>query len=205
MPHLRGGMKVALGLGLMRHVLLVVVCAMVMVQSGAAAVKVKVNLDKTFDFRQAQTWAWATPIAGHVLVARNPSDDPDAIQKLAEPVIMEAVMAAMSARGVSHKMDAPAVTLKYYLALTIGSSAQTLGQFLPTNAQWGIPYFAPGTQSLTMIQQGSLVIDATANGEIVWRGVGDAEIKPGLSIEKREALIREAVRDILKKFPQQKK
>jgi hypothetical protein len=188
----------------MRHLLLVAACVIATVVSGAAAVKVKVNLDKMFDFRQAQTWAWATPIAGHVLVARTPTDDPEAIQKLAEPVIMEAVIGAMAARGMSHTIDEPAVTLKYYLVLTVGTSAQTLGQFLPVNAQFGIPYFSPSTQSLKIIQQGSLIIDASAKGEIVWRGMGEAEIKPGMNMEKRAALIRVAVRDILKKYPENK-
>ena len=80
-----------------------------------------------------------------------------------------------------------------------------MGQFLPPVTQWGVPPFLASTQALKVIQQGSLAIDFSANGEIVWRGVGAAEIKPGLPQEKRAALIREAVREILKRYPQKKK
>ena len=188
----------------MRLLLTIATGVIVAVQASAAAVKVHVDLDKTFDFRQARSWAWAVPTAGHVMVARTPTDDPDAIQRLAEPVIMDAMITEMNSRGMAHKIEAPDVTLKYYLLLTIGSSAQTIGQFLPPVAQWGIPPFTPSTQSLKVIQQGSLVIDASAKEAVVWRGTAAAEIKPGLTQDKRAALIREAVRDIVKRYPQKK-
>ena len=93
------------------------------------------------------------------MAARTPTDDPEAIQRLAEPVVMDAVIAEMSGRGMSHTIDAPDVTLKWYLLLSLGTESQTLGQFLPPVAQWGIPIFPPSTQSLKIIQQGSLAID----------------------------------------------
>lgn len=189
----------------MRLLPLIAAGVIVAVQIGVAAVKVHVDLDKTFDFRKVNSWAWGTPEAGRVIVARTPSDDPEAIQRLAEPIIMDAVVAEMPSRGLTQAAYAPDVTVKYYLLLTIGDSAQTVGQFLPPVTQWGVPPFMASTQALKVIQQGSLAIDFSANGEIVWRGVGAAEIKPGLPQEKRAALIREAVREILKRYPQKKK
>ena len=55
-----------------------------------------------------------------------------------------------------------------------------------------------------MIQQGSLVIDVFSKGQVVWRGAGEAEIKPEYSQERRAELIREAVRDIIRRYPQNK-
>jgi hypothetical protein len=43
-----------------------------------------------------------------------------------------------------------------------------------------------------------------SKGQIVWRAVGAAEIKPGLTQEKRAELIRVAVKDILRRFPRNK-
>ena len=172
-------------------------------QIGLAAVKVHIDIDKTFDFRPMRTWAWATT-AGHVVMARTPTDDPEAIQRVAEPVIMDAVIAEMQGRGMTHTIEAPDVTLKYYLLLTMGTEAQTIGQFLPPVAQWGVPPFNPSTQSLKVIQQGSLVFDVFAKDRVVWRGAGAAEIKPGLNQDKRAALIRQAAREILKRYPQKK-
>ena len=67
--------------------------------------------------------------------------------------------------------------------------------------QWGVPPYAPATQSLEMMNHGSLVLDITAKDVIVWRGVADAKIKRETENVKREKLIREAVRDLLKDFP----
>jgi hypothetical protein len=197
-------MEVAVPLNWMRLLLSIAAGVIVAAQVGTAAVKVHVDLDKAFDFRQVRTWAWGEP-TGYVMAARTPTDDPEAIKRLAEPIVMEAVIAEMPGRGLKHTIESPDVTLKYYLLLTIGTSAQTIGQFLPAATAWGMPPFLASTQSLEIIQQGSLAIDVFAKGEVVWRGVGAAEIKPGLTQDKRAALIREAVREILKRYPQNKK
>jgi Domain of unknown function (DUF4136) len=175
----------------------------VAVQSGAAKVKTRADFDKTFDFQQAHTFGW-TSTAGHVIAARTPDDDPEAIRKMVEPVIMNAVSAEMPQHGLTAAAAAPDLTLTYYLLLTVGSSAQTMGQFLPPVAQWGLPPFAPTTTAIKVIQQGALVLDLASKGEVVWRGVGEAEIKIGLETAKRAELTREAVQEILKKYPPKK-
>ena len=190
----------------MRTLVLLAVAVIASVQIVAAAVKVHVDLDKAFDFSKVNSWAWGVPEAGWVMAARTPTDDPDAIKKRAEPIIMDAVVAEMPGRGLTHTTSyAPDVTVKYYLLLTMGDSAQTIGQFLPGSSAWGMPPFLASTQSLKIIQQGSLAIDFSANGNVVWRGIAEAEIKPSLSEDRRAALIREAVREILKRYPQKKK
>jgi Domain of unknown function (DUF4136) len=188
----------------MRFPFLIVAGVLAAGQLTLGAVKVHVDVDKTFDFRPVRTWAWE-PSPGWVMAARTPSDDPEAIHRLAEPVVMDAVIAEMSGRGMSHTIDAPDVTLKWYLLLSLGTESQTLGQFLPPVAQWGIPPFTPSTQSLKVIQQGSLAIDVFSKGVIKWRGVAAAEIKPGLTQDKRADLIRVAVREIVKRYPAVKK
>ena len=37
--------------------------------------------------------------------------------------------------------------------------------------------------------------------KLVWRGIGQAELKPGQTAEKRAVLVREAVKEILKRYP----
>ena len=122
-----------------RKTLLLTAGVIAAAQIVVAAVKVRVDVDKRFDFSQARTWSWAPAPAGHVIVARTPTDDPDAIQRLAEPVVLEAVATEIPGRGLKQSAENPDLTLKYYLLLTVGSSAQTVGQFLPPVAQWGVP------------------------------------------------------------------
>lgn len=163
------------------------------------AIDVKINHDKTFDFSTAQTWAWSAQ-PGEVKMFRTQQDDPEAMRRMAEPVIMSSVSNEMARRGLKQAPGAP-LAVTYYLLLSIDQSAQTLGQFLPAVTQWGVPPYAPATQSLEMMNHGSLVLDMTAKGVIVWRGVADAKIKRETENPNREDLIREAVRDLLKNFP----
>ncbi len=87
--------------------------------------------------------------------------------------------------------------VNYYLLLTTNQTTQSIGQFLPATMSWGLPLIPQATQSLKVLNQGSLVIDLTAKGNVVWRGVAQAEIKIGSDLKKREAKLREGVRDML--------
>ena len=52
-----------------------------------------------------------------------------------------------------------------------------------------------------MMNRGSLVLDLSAKGAVVWRGVAQANISFDADEKKRESLIREGVRDLLKRYP----
>jgi hypothetical protein len=45
------------------------------------------------------------------------------------------------------------------------------------------------------------VLDFSANGRVVWRGVGEAKIDTDMDQKKRSALLRDGVRELLKRFP----
>ena len=174
---------------------------------GSASVKVRTQATKNFDFTKAKTWSWHSGGPGEVKMARTADDDPEVVRKRAEPIILEAVGAELPQRGLTASAPgaAPDLEIKYYVLITLGTDAQTMGQFLPAVAEWGLPPFAGATQSYKVIERGSLVLDISANKEVVWRGIGQAELKMGQPQEKRAALLREAVRDILKEYPPKKK
>jgi hypothetical protein len=117
---------------------------------------------------------------------------------------MDAVAAEMPRRGVTRATATPDLTLTYYLLLTIGASAQSLGQFLAPVPEWGLPYFPPSTTSLEAIERGSLVLDLSTREGVVWRGIGEAGFSMDLDQAKREALLREAVKKILERYPPKK-
>jgi len=173
----------------------------VAVHPGDAAVKARVDFDKTFNFSQARTWSWNPDSAGQVIAARSQEDDSEDIKRRAEPIIFEVVNAELPRRGIKPANGAPDLTLMYYLLLTVGSSTQTLGQFLPSVAQWGLPPFPQSTTSISVVEQGSLVLDFSSNGRVVWRGVGEAKIDTDMDQKKRSALLRDGVRELLKRFP----
>jgi hypothetical protein len=170
-----------------------------------AAMKVKTQVDKTFDFSKVGTWRWNETGMGRVVMARTADDDPEAVRQLAEPIIVDAVAAELAGRGIQHTPGVSAdVTATYYLLITVSSNAQTVGQFLPSTLQWGLPPIPAATQSLRVVEQGSLVIDFSAGERLVWRGVANAELKPGQPLDKRKARLREAVREIAKRLPRKR-
>jgi hypothetical protein len=173
---------------------------------GGAAVKVKTQFTKSYDFAKAKTWAWNDKGPGEVKMARTADDDPEVVRQRAEPVVKAAVEAELPKRGVTAAAAGAAadVEVTYYILITVGTQSQQLGQFLPAVAEWGVPPFTAATQSYRVIEQGSLVLDISANNEVVWRGIGQAELKPGQTPAQRTPLIQDAVREILKHFPPKK-
>ena len=178
---------------------LVIVMALAWAAPALLAVDVKVDHDKSFDFKGAQTWTWSAH-PGDVKMARTQEDDPEAMQKIAEPLIMSAVSDEMARRGLKQAAGGSLV-VTYYLLLSTKTSAQTIGQFLPATTQWGVPPYNAATQSLEIMNRGSLVLDLSAGGMVVWRGIADAGIKLGSDDKKALALIRSAVHDLLRKYP----
>ncbi len=147
------------------------------VQATLARVDVKIDFDKAFNFKAVRTWGWNPAGAGDVKMARTKDDDPDAMKKRAEPPILDAVTTEMTRLGLKQAPDAPDLTVTYYLLLSTSMSTQTMGQFVPGAVAWGLPLFPQATQSLKILNRGSLVLDLSAKGTVVWRGVAQAEIK----------------------------
>jgi hypothetical protein len=103
---------------------------------------------------------------------------------------------------------APDFELAYFVLIAAGMSSQQMGQFLPTNATWGIPMFAPQTSSLQVYPEGSIVIDASlsAGGAIVWRGIVQSRVLEGpISEAERTKRIQGFMKQLVSKFPERKK
>ncbi len=184
-----------------RSIVLSIAVLALTVQATLARVDVKIDFDKAFNFKAVRTWGWNPAGPGDVKMARTKDDDPDAMRKKAEPPMIDAVTTEMTRLGLKQTPDAPDLTVTYYLLLSTTMSTQTMGQFVPGAVAWGLPLFPQATQSLKILNRGSLVLDLSAKGTVVWRGVAQAEIKMDATDAKREALLREGVRDLLRRYP----
>ena len=185
--------------------LLVVVAAIALLSERARArADVNIQFDEKFDFTRVKTWAWSPSGYGDVKMARTQTDNPEAYKKVAEPVIVDAVTTELNGRGLrSAETSAapPDITVVYYLLLSTNITAQTIGQFLPNTTAWGLPPFLATTQSFEVFNRGSLVLDLSSGNNVVWRGVAQSNIKPDADLKKRESMIREGVRDLLRRYP----
>jgi hypothetical protein len=175
--------------------------AVVLAMASTEAVDVRVEFDKAFDFKSVKTWAWNPTRPGEIKMARTADDDPEAVRKRAEPIILEAMASEMGKRGLQQSADQPQLIVTYYLLLTTSASSQTMGDFLPATTAWGLPPFAPATQSLQVMNRGSLVVDLSAKGTVVWRGMAQTNYKMDANEKQREALLRESVRDLVRRYP----
>jgi hypothetical protein len=172
----------------------------------SAGVKVRSEYDKSFDFRGLTTWAWHPESAGDVRMAVTADDDPAAMKERFEPVILEAVQKEMGGRGLNLAAagGTPQLYVNYYVLISTNQSRQTMGQFLPTVPEWGIPPFSYGaTQSLKVFEEGSLVLDVTSTKtrQLIWRGMAVAELQRKSAPQDRDTRLRAAIAEVVKKFP----
>jgi hypothetical protein len=186
-------------------VLLLWLCAGVVLQG--AKIKTRAESDPKFNFSDVKTWAWHPDGAGDVIMARTSEDDPAPVKKRVEPVLVAAVARELGLRGLTlASTGQPDLTVHYYLLVTVGMDAQVMGQFLPAVPEWGVPPFAPATQSLNIVTRGSVVLDcvSTALGRVVWRGVAQTDVDVARSETERDAIIRDAARELVKRIPLKK-
>jgi hypothetical protein len=164
-------------------------------------VKVKVEFDKTYPFKSVRTWGWKPSEPGRVVVARSERDDPEVARKRAEPIIFEEVAAEMAKLKLQPATGEPDIAVSYFLLLSTNMSSQTVGEFLPSVLNWGLPPFPPATQALKVMNRGSFVLDLSTKETVVWRGVADAQLETDTDAKQREKILRESIRDLLKKYP----
>jgi hypothetical protein len=171
------------------------------------AAKVQSQRDEKFDFSRLKTWSWNPSAPGDVKVWVSAESKSEPVKRRYEPMIMQAVEDELTRRGYTRAAGAqPDFNVTYYALVTVGSSTQQMGQFLPPVAQWGLPLFTPQTTSLSVYPLGSLVLDVASPdpSNVVWRGIVQAEIDTDRSDAQRAVRIRNVVRDLLSKLPRKK-
>ena len=187
---------------------LTTLCLLVALGATLAAAKIQVQRDPKFDFAKLKTWEWNPGGPGNIKVIIRAESKSEPVQRQYEPAILKAIEDQFAARGYTRaKNGRPDFLVTYYMLITMGSTAQYMGQFLPQNYQFGIPMFPAATQSLEIYPEGAMVVDAAtpAVTDVVWRGMAEAKIEIEHTEEKRIARINSVVKDLLGKFPKAKK
>lgn len=170
-----------------------------------AGTKIQAQRSETFKFDTLKTWAWNPGKPGDVKVWLTAESKSEPVQRQYEPMIMRVVEEELTRRGfVKAAAGAtPDFTVTYYVLITAASNSQQMGQFLPATTQWALPPFTAQTQAFHMYPMGTLVLDVGAPDadHIVWRAVAQAEVELQKTDEKREATLRQIVKDVFAKLP----
>jgi hypothetical protein len=173
----------------------------------AAKVKIRTEHDKAFNFAAAKTYAWHPDGAGDVKILIADAGDPKALLARFDPVVRPAVEAELARRNlVKATSGQPDLHINYYVLFSAGTSAQTTGQFLPPMVEWGLPPFMASTSSFQVFEQGSLILDMSSpvSKSVVWRGAAATEVDRTRTRDQQDTRIRDAIKDMLKKFPPKK-
>jgi hypothetical protein len=192
----------------MKQILLCVAAVALLAMPSGARVKVDSAFDPAADFSNLRAWAWPADAPGQVKMALTKDDDPEPIRKRFEPTVMASVEEALARKGFrkAGAGESPDFLVAYFALISVNTSGQTLGQFLPGTVSWGLPPFDAVATSLKIYEQGSLVLDVmTPTSKPMWRGVARAEVHRDRPDAERSKRIREAVFDLVEKFPPKQK
>jgi Domain of unknown function (DUF4136) len=174
-----------------------------------AGTKIKVQSNPKFDYAGLKTWAWNPGGPGDVKVWVTADSKAEPVKKQYEPILMQAVEDELARVGLAKAAPGakPDFLMTYYMLVTVGSSSQQMGQFLPAVAAWGLPPFAQETTALSVYPMGTLVLDVASPDvdHVVWRAVAQAEIDMEKTEAQRAVRIRTVVRDVVAKLPRKNK
>ena len=164
---------------------------------GCASVKVTTDYDPSASFSAYKSYAWLPkPIekTGDIRV-----DNP-----LLHTRVRDAVEAELALKGYEKLAgDKPDFYIGYHLSLTTQLDVTRMNDYYGygVGRRWG-PAGVPQTV-VTEYEVGALVLDVVdAKREtLVWRGSGQRRVKESPTPEETTQRVREAVAEILKRFP----
>lgn len=130
-----------------------------------------------------------------------PGIDKAKISDLDKKRILRAIDAELSTRGLQKSSD-PKLLVSIFTKER--ERVNVYNDNFGFGWGWNPWYFGGfGGQTVTTSTEGSLYIDLIDNttNELVWQGVGRAQLYTGSNIDKKEARIREIVSEILQQYP----
>jgi hypothetical protein len=170
----------------------------------AGKIKVEAHRENV-DFSTIKTYVWLpSPPPKMDAVAPGVMRDPVAIQKELEPTILATADKELAAHGWK-RMDGPGadVQVVYYLAHGVGFNASNVGEYYQYATGYALivsPLIAP-TESVKVMEEGTLIIDVVQDRKAIWRGTASTTINRDNSDEKRIQTVVDAVKKLIDKLP----
>jgi hypothetical protein len=169
---------------------------------GCSSLQVSTDYDRKVDFSKLRTWAWyPTPTQAVTAEKANPRVSPLTLQRA-----REAIQSVLTAKGYALVPDE-----KSDFLVAVHAATERHVEVDPFVVGWGWGYgWGPywdgywGPPAVYAYDEGILIVDLIENKpdhKLVWRGLAHRPVRHGLSPEEREARIREAVDEMLSRFP----
>lgn len=178
-----------------------VLVAMLFGLSACSGLKTSSDYDQDFDFNKLNSWNWKhaeQPQTGNKLIDSDLQDR--RIRSSINTVLKEKSMTTVNA--------SPDFLVSYEVKLETKQRTSTMSVGVGLG-RWGssggvsVGGSAPVASRSTPYQVGTLFIDVLnpANGDLLWRGSGQATLDDDATPEEQNANMLEAVRKIMENFP----
>ena len=161
--------------------------------AACSPITVRSDHDTTADFSRLRTYGWL----------QKPSDlprDPRIDNDLIDSRIHAAVNDELQSKGFS-EAENPDFRVTYHVVLQRKLDVQSF----PVAYGYGLGRVGAMSTDVRVseYETGTLLLDVvdSASNELVWRGSAEARIDPNRTPQERTKLIREAVHEMLERFP----
>jgi hypothetical protein len=156
-------------------------------------IDVRSDYDPSADFAHLRTYGWL----------QQPSSaprDPRIHNDLLDSRVHSAVNDELHAKGYTEATENPDFRVAYHVVLREKVAATAF----PTSYGYGLGRWpAESDVRVATYEEGTLLLDVVDGNtnELIWRGAASTRIDPDRTPQERTALIRQAVQEMLEKFP----
>lgn len=162
---------------------------------------IDVDYDDTLTFSGLKRYAWVpdTPVK-----SGNPAIDSNT---LLQDRIRQDIVTWLETHGYSYNPTNPDFLIAYQIIVENKTKMTVMNDYYDYPLRWGYRYplrtVNTPRQTVYEYRQGTLIIDMVnpATRKLMWRGSATDEVKQSSSIEQRNQRVREAVDEILQRFP----
>jgi hypothetical protein len=170
----------------------------------AAKIKVEARREANVDFSAIKTYTWLPSPPPTMEVAPGVMRDPKVIQAELEPIIISGIDRELARRGWKRVEGPDAdVQIVYYLAHGTGFDASTIGEYYQYATGYALvvsPLIAP-TASVSVYEEGSLIVDIVEDRRAIWRGTATTRINRENDDAKRQKVIESVIKKLTDKIP----
>jgi hypothetical protein len=170
----------------------------------AAKIKVEARREADADFSAIKTYTWLPSPPPTLQVAPGVMRDPKAIQEELEPIIISGIDRELAKRGWKRVDSGADIQIVYYLAHGTGFNASTIGQYYQYATGYALivsPLIAP-TSSVSVYEEGSLILDIVEDRRAIWRGTATTTINRENDDKKRRQVIDNVIKKLTDKIPE---
>lgn len=173
--------------------------------SACTGLQVSSDYDSGADFTVLRGYDWLAP------AKTAPGAPGIACDQLEATRVREIVEAQLARKGYVRDRQHPDFLVACQLVVEDRVSVTHVNELYGYGPEWGNPYrrnirhYSPQGEvaMVSEYRQGTLLLDilSAADRRLIWRGTATGEVYPGLNREARERRLREAVEQVLARFP----